>query len=357
MRALTGRQLARVAQRSFGAAAGCGPARSAWRAPPRRPPPAPAAPPLPAHGAACRCRCRRAPCPRRTPLARTSASTSAPRALRVAHHDLHARPACGIGYGRQARARAAARCRPVREHAHGALPRRRPPVRRRRSRRRRAGRCAPSARRRRRAPCRRKPPRHPAHPALARPRSRRARSADRPATSAVAGRIAQVSTTGLRRRQHRLQEEGGFLQRVGAVRDDDAGHVGAAPANGRSARPACARSRSSCPCCRPAPPARPPARCRRGASSRPAGPSRPPAPPCSRCCRPRLRAAGDGAAGAQNDHAALPSRMFCHRLPTFGNWLKIQILDIQTVQPVRIKEPSHADSPSSLPPASSRFWT
>jgi hypothetical protein len=37
--------------------------------------------------------------------------------------------------------------------------------------------------------------------------------------------MAAVSTTGLFGRQHTVQEVSRFLQRVGAVRDDDARHV------------------------------------------------------------------------------------------------------------------------------------
>jgi hypothetical protein len=42
----------------------------------------------------------------------------------------------------------------------------------------------------------------------------------------VAGRIGRHQHHWLGRRQHPLQQPGGFFQRVGAVADDDAGHLG-----------------------------------------------------------------------------------------------------------------------------------
>jgi hypothetical protein len=63
--------------------------------------------------------------------------------------------------------------------------------------------------------------------------------------------------------------------------------------------------------------------------------------------------ARDGAAGAKNNDAC------CLHLQTFRNWLKIQVLDIETVTLGQKRPPQESPclrAPNSLP-ASSRFWT
>jgi hypothetical protein len=65
-------------------------------------------------------------------------------------------------------------------------------------------------------------------------------------------------------------------------------------------------------------------------------------------------AAGDGAAGAQNDHAALAcSKGIAHGLPNFRKLVK----NTGTGYSASAARSRQCSSPSSLPPASNRFWT
>ncbi len=166
-----------------------------------------------------------------------------------------------------------------------------------RSRRRRAGRCGPCARRRR--GCGRPaPPRTPRAPGGA-PRVTASSRFCGPSAEQRGGRAHRGGQhQRLGRRQHAVQEIGGFLQRVGAVGDHHAGHLGARQVvrHARCAQ-AHARWRSPCPCCRAAPPARlshrlPPARA--SAATRLATPSCAggvadvvaASPPCRQCVPP-----------------------------------------------------------------------
>ena len=355
------RQRARVAQRVHPAWARCGLARSAWRARPRRPRPAPAARPLPAHGAACRCRWRRARGPARHPERRPGARESAHRPRRRAPpHGSPRSPraasvsACDHPLEQDARM-LVRRCRPVPQAAHRALLHvgHRPGIAR--SRRRRAGRCAPSARRRRCAPCPRRRRPRPARPALAATAIASRTFCGPSGASAVAGRIAQVSTTGLagastdcRKKAVSSSVSVPWVMTMPAT-------SGCGQPMGATLAPACARSRSSCPCCRPAPPARPRAAMPSGAST---PPSRSVTPTCARrvadVVAGRRGTAGDGAAGAQNDHAVLAfSKDVNHGLPNFRKLVK----NTGTGYSASAARSHPCSSPSSLPPASSRFWT
>ena len=89
------------------------------------------------------------------------------------------------------------------------------------------------------------------------------------ATDDRVGQVARPVGLARRRRAHRRGQDDGLgriddarqeirrlLERVGAVRDDDAAHFRPRQVARRPPRRAGARSRSPCPCCRPAPPAR-----------------------------------------------------------------------------------------------------
>ena len=93
--------------------------------------------------------------------------------------------------------------------------------------------------------------------------------------SAVAGRIAQVSTTGLVGASTACRKNAVSSSVSVPCVIDDARARRPAPASGRTAAPARARSRSPCPCCRPAPPARQRARARQARRCRPAARRRP----------------------------------------------------------------------------------
>ncbi|MCY1522475.1 hypothetical protein D9M68_573330 [compost metagenome] len=130
-------------------------------------------------------------------------------------------------------------------------------------------------------------------------------------------------------RQHRMQEEGRFLQRVGAVRDHDARHVGLR----QPVRAACGQPTPGVGIHVLAVELRDLLR-----HQRHAGRCLDAAQQVRHAHLPRRVTdvvaaagglAGNGATGAQHHHAArLGRRGMSHGLSTFENWLKIQVLDI-----------------------------
>ncbi|MCY1365044.1 hypothetical protein D9M69_518750 [compost metagenome] len=133
----------------------------------------------------------------------------------------------------------------------------------------------------------------------------------------------------LGRREHGVQEEGGLFQRVGAVGDHDAGHV-------RLRQPVCAARGQLAPGVGVhvlAVELRDLLRHQRHAGRRLDAAQQVRHAHLSGGVADVVAAAGglagNGAAGAQHDHAArLGRRGMSHGLSTFENWLKIQVLDI-----------------------------
>ena len=239
---------------------------------------------------ACRCRSRRRRCPR-TPAStqRADARASAPAPLVTMATHGHARTRRSAG----ARARAGG-SPPARVAAADAagLPRRARSARRRPSRRRRGDTGGPCGRRAPNARCRRRRPRRRAHRA-------------RVATATASAQVLRPVGLARRRRPHRrgehdrlrrredaLEEVRGLLERVGAVGDDDRRDLVAREVAGRRAARAGARSRSPCPCCRAARPARFRARTGRARQRAPRAPPPAARPTGRRRCRrptPRCR--------------------------------------------------------------------
>ena len=190
---------------------------------------------------ACRCRCRRRTMPSHAGVPPAPARIAAVGAG-VAGDDLD--PAARR-LASPARARPSASPAGQSRRRAAGLPRPRRAARRRPSRRHRGGRCAPCARRS--AECT-----VPASTAIT-PRA--------PGSRATRHRIEQVLRAvaqqrggrahrrrqhhRLGRRQHALQQVGGLLQRVGAVGDHDAGHLGARQVVRHARGQRGARSRSS----------------------------------------------------------------------------------------------------------------